>query len=130
MSALLRFLVVAFMAAVPLTAVAQKHDHGGAGPNGGKMEFVAAADIELELVVKGQTLQVYLYDDKETAMPVQGSEMTATVQNQGKRETIKLQPAGPNLMQGEASTSLGTGMRAIIAVKLPGKPVAQARFSQ
>lgn len=130
MFALIRTLLVALLVGAPFAAVAQdKHDHGAPGPNGGKMEFVSAARVELEMVVKDRTLQIYLYDDKETALSVQGAEMTATVQMQGKRETIKLQQAGPNLMQGEASAPLAKGMRAVIAVKLPGKPAGQARFT-
>jgi hypothetical protein len=62
-------------------------------------------------------------------MGVQGAEITVTVQGDGKRETIKLQPAGPNSMQGQGSLSAGKDTRAIVALKLPGKPIVQARFA-
>lgn len=128
MRTLVQWLIAAFLATAPVAAVAQhKHSHDVAAPNGGRVEHVGAS--HLELILKDSTVQVYLYDEDMKAASIQGAEITVTVQSQGKRETIKLQPAGPNLMQGKGTLSAGKDARAVVALKLPGKPIVQARFA-
>ncbi len=124
-----RLLIVALMALTPLPAMAQhKHAHAETGPNGGPVEHIGSSHVEL--VFKGSAVQVYLYDDDMKPQAVQGAEITVTVQSDGKRETVKLQAAGANLMQGQATVEAGKGARAVVALKMPGKPIVQARFTR
>lgn len=129
MRRLARYLAVVLLMTVSLTALAQhKHQHDEIGPNGGRVEHVG--NSHLELVLKGPAVQVYLYDDNMKSLTVQGAEITVTLQAEGKRETIKLQQSGPNAMQGQGSLNTGKDTRAVVALKLPGKPIVQARFAQ
>lgn len=125
---LLLSLLLAF---APLAAGAQtKHDHGqmdAHGPNGGKVEHAGAS--HLELVIKDSTLRVYLYDEDMKPVAAQGAEVTVTVQVDGRRETVKLQPAGSNVMEGKGGFTAGPGLRAVVALRWPGKPIVQARFA-
>jgi hypothetical protein len=124
-----RLLIASFLALAPLTAMAQhKHAHDEIGPNGGPVEHLGNSHVEL--VLKGKAVQVYLYDDNMKPQPAQGAEVTVTVQAEGKRETVKLQVAGANLMQGQGTLEAGKGARTVVALKLPGKPIVQARFTQ
>lgn len=124
-----RLSIAVLLLAMPFVAVAQhKHSHSEIGPNGGRVEHLGNSHVEL--VMKGAAVQVYLYDEDMKAAGVQGAEITVTVQAEGKRETIKLLAAGPNLMQGQGSLATGKDTRAVVALKLPGKPIVQARFAQ
>ncbi len=128
MTRLARLMIAALLSLAPLTAMAQQpHAHSPVGPNGGAVEHLGNSHVEL--VLKGSAVQVYLYDDNMKPQAVQGAEVTVTVQAGGKRETVKLQPAGTNLMQGQGAVEAGTGARTVVALKLPGKPIVQARFT-
>jgi hypothetical protein len=131
MSRLAPYLCSLLLALTPVAASAQTtHDHakmGSHGPNGGKIEHAGAT--HLELVIKDSTLRVYLYDEDMKPTAAQGTEVTVTVQVDGKRETVKLLPTGSNVMEGKGSFAGGPGLRAVVAVKLPGKPIVQARFA-
>jgi hypothetical protein len=128
MSKLYALLVSALLALAPAAAMAQhKHSHEEIGPNGGRVEHAGAS--HMELVIKDSAVRVYLYDDDMKPIAAQGAEVNVTVQAQGKRETVKLQPAGSNVMEGKAGLTAGAGARAVVALKLPGKPIVQARFT-
>lgn len=131
MSMLRTLLLAAMLALAPLAAMAQpKHDHsatGERGPNGGKVEHAGAT--HMELVLKDSTVRVYLYDEDMKPVAAQGTEVTVTVQVEGKRGTVKLLPAGANLLEGKTGLTAGDGARAVVALKLPGKPIVQARFA-
>lgn len=131
MSMFRTLLLSALLAFAPVAAMAQhKHDHsamGEKGPNGGKVEHAGAT--HMELVFKDSSVRVYLYDEDMKPIAAQGTEVTVTMQVEGKRETVKLQPAGPNVMEGKTGLSMGHGLRAVVALKLPGKSIVQARFT-
>lgn len=131
MSMFRTLLLSALLALAPLSAMAQhKHDHsamGDKGPNGGKLEHAGAS--HMELLIKDSTVRVYIYDEHMKPVATQGTEVTVTVQVEGKRETVKLQPAGANLLEGKTGLAAGHGARAVVALKLPGKPIVQARFT-
>lgn len=130
MSKLFTLLVAGFLVLAPAAGGAQTHDHskmGDKGPNGGKLEHAGAS--HLELLIEGSTVRVYLYDEDLKPLAAQGTEVTVTVQVQGKRETLKLKAAGSNVMEGQGGFAAGPGLRAVVALKLPGKPIVQARFT-
>lgn len=123
--------LVLVVAALPTAAAAQGKS-GDAhtrppGPNGGKMEHAGANHIEL--VVRDSAVRVYVYDGDLKPASADGAEVSVTLQIKSQRETVKLQPAGANQMQGRSNLGAEPGLRAVVALKMPGKPVAQARFS-
>ncbi|MBI3708099.1 MAG: hypothetical protein HY246_10535 [Proteobacteria bacterium] len=120
------FLLSLILAFAPAAAMA--HDHPAVGPNGGKI--IEAGSHHIEFILKDGTVRAYLYDENMKAVAAEGAEVNVTIQSQGKRETVKLQAAGANLMQGATTLAAGPGLRAIVALKMPGKPIVQARVGE
>lgn len=129
---MLRTYLFALLLAALAPAAAMAQGRGDAhtrppGPNGGKMEH--GGNNHVELVVKDSAVRVYIYGRDLQPVAADGAEATVTLQHKGKRETIKLQAAGANQMQGSGSFTAEPGLRAVVALKMPGQPVVQMRFA-
>lgn len=109
---------------VALTASA----HGPArGPNGGQMQDVAGAHVEL--VADGAGIAVYLFDVGNQPMPATGAAATATVLAQGRQETITLHPGEGNVLRGRGGIAAQPGMKVVVSLTLPGQRPQLARYA-
>lgn len=113
---------------VALPAFAQTHhghDHGGPGPNGGRLE--AAGPWHAELVAKGDTISVYLSEASGKPLPVSSFRGTAILVLAGKAARIPLEPAGDHLA-GKSAEPLGKNPKGAIRLSGPGGTSASAKF--
>ncbi len=127
-------IVVGALMAIPVMVHAQqKHDHKHGhkagedehGPNGGQL--VEAGKYHLELVVKGQDLSLYVYDQANKKIAASGAKATATIVGQNVK--LELVPAGENLLKGAGTFEAKAATRVLISLTLAGQPAMQARFS-
>ena len=96
-------------------------------PNGGQMRMAGA--YHFELVVKPGQLTVYVTDHGGKKIPTQGASGTATVLAGKGRTSIKLSPAGDNLLKGSGQFSATPDMKVVVSITQPGKTAEQARFT-
>ncbi|MPZ45745.1 MAG: hypothetical protein GEV05_20620 [Betaproteobacteria bacterium] len=104
---------------------ADKHDHAKMGANGGQV--VDAGPYHLELVVNGQELTLYVLDEKNSKVSVDGAKASAIVMSGGGKTTIA--PAGDNALKGARKFQAKEDMRVLLSLTLPGKATQQARFT-
>lgn len=83
----------------------------------------------IELVVDNLSVQLYIYDKDLKPVAADGAEASVIFQIKNLRETIKLQHARANMMHSTTDRVAESGLRAVVSLKMPDKPVAQARFS-
>lgn len=122
---LIRSLVLASgLYLVALTAWA----HGPArGPNGGQMQDVAGAHVEL--VAHGGDIAVYLFDAENKPMPARGAAATATVLVQGKQESVTLEPGEGNVLRGRGGITAQPGIKVVVSLTLPGQRPQFGRYA-
>ncbi len=102
--------------------------HGPArGPNGGQMQDVAGAHVEL--VAHGGEIAVYLFNAENKPMPAQGAAATVTVLAHGKQETVTLQPGEGNVLRGRGSITAQPGMKVVVSLTLPGQRPQLGRYA-
>ena len=106
---------------------ADKHDHAKMGTNGGQV--VDAGPYHLELVVNGQELTVYVLDEKNSKVSVEGAKASAIVMSGGGKTTISLTPAGGNALKGAGQFQAKEDIRVLLSLTLAGKGAQQARFT-
>lgn len=102
---------IAVLAVVVGLGVAQAQSTKGA--NGGQV--VKAEGHPIEFVQKGQEIAFYLSDDDGSPLATKGMRGRATVQDNGKTTTIKLEPVAPNLMVGKVQAPLGSKARVVFS---------------
>lgn len=103
-------------------------------PHGGQLRM--AGIYHYELVVskdskdaKDNPVAVYVTDHAGAKIPTAGATGTATLLVGKQKTTVTLSPDGENRLKGTGKYASDPGMKAIVAVTLAGKPVAQARFT-
>jgi hypothetical protein len=106
---------------------ADKHDHPKLGANGGQV--VDAGPYHLELVVNGEDLTLYVLDEKNSKVSIDGGKASAIVMSGGGKTTIPLAPAGGNALKGAGKFQAKDDMRVLLSLTLPGKGTHQARFT-
>ena len=118
---------LAFLAAfiVGTAALAETHSHGEKGPKGGPMEDVAG--LHAELLASGNTITVYIYDEKVKPIPTKGFSGSALVTRGKDRETIKLEAADDNTLRGDVKMAVKGATIAVTLRTAAGKS-GQARF--
>ncbi len=109
-----------------ITAAASAHGPGR-GPNGGQMQDLAGAHVEL--VAQGSEIAVYLFDAENKPMPAQGAAASATVLAQGKQETVTLQPGEGNVMRGRGGFTAQPGIKVVVSLTLPGQRPQLGRYA-
>jgi len=82
-----------------------------------------------ELVVKPNEVAVYLTDHAGTKQPSKGASGTATILSGKTKATVKLIPAGDNIMKGTGKFGLAPDMKVVVSITLPGQAAEQARFT-
>jgi hypothetical protein len=96
--------------------------------HGGQLRM--AGPYHLELVAKDREIMVYVADHADTSIKTDGGTAKAVIQTgkSGARTTIKLEPAGDNLLKGTGDFSLKRETVVVVFVSLPGQEPQSARF--
>ena len=97
------------------------------GPNGGQMQEIGST--HLELVIQNNELTVYITDQNNQPVSLNGATGTATVLAGGASETVQLQPLGGNVLRGRGNFTAARGMRVVVLLTLQGQRAQQARFT-
>lgn len=90
-----------------------------------------AGPYHLELVTKQKEIVLYVMDHADRALNTAGGGGKATIQiGKGKDKTsVKLEPAGENMLTGTGSFAVTPEIVVIVFVDLPGQEVTSARFT-
>ena len=102
-------------------------DERAIGPNGGQIKD--AGKHHLELVVKENTLMVYVTDAKNQKIITKGASGTATVLAGKNTANVKLEPSGENALAGSGKFESAPDMKVVVSLTLPGQDPMQARFT-
>lgn len=120
--------LIAFLCAMNLAATAAHagagHDHGP--KHGGIVREVGA--VSYELVAKPDTLTLFVSDHGKPVTTA-GAKAQVTLYAGNDKTVVALEPAGENRMTAKGSFKVGVGVRAALAIALPGKNEAKATFS-
>jgi len=111
----------ALVAVTPALAHAPK-----IGANGGAQ--TDAGSLHVEVVSKGSTLEVFLRDHGDKAVPSDGYKGTAIFVVDGKPQRIPLTPAGENKLTGAGTVELPKEPKGAVQITLPGGNTVQAKF--
>ncbi len=98
-----------------------------AAPHGGQLRM--AGMQHYELVVKDNEVTVYLTDHAGTKLDSKGVTGTAAVLSGKAKASVKLQPAGDNVLKGAGKFDLAPDMKVVVSIALPGQAAQQARFT-
>jgi hypothetical protein len=112
------------MLASPFVHAGAGHDHGpkhgGIVRDAGKLTF--------ELVARADVLTLHVTDhDKPVA--TDGAKAQVTLYGGSEKNVVSLDPAGENRMAAKGSFKVGVGVRAALAITLPGKAEAKVAFN-
>ena len=113
---------LAFISAVGVAA--EKHDHHGS--HGGQVRETASYDLELS--AKDKELSLYVQDHAGKKVNIKGGTATATVMTGMTKETVKLTPAGDNVLKGSGGFTVTPDTKVILSITVGGK-TEQARFT-
>jgi hypothetical protein len=90
-----------------------------------------AGPYHLELVTKEKGIVLYVMDHADRALSTAGGGGKATIQiGKGTDKTsVKLEPAGENMLKGNGSFAVTPEIVVTVFVDLPGREVTTARFT-
>lgn len=100
------------------------HDHGA--KHGGVVEH--SGHHHLELVAKGNTIELYVTNEDGKQEAVAAAKATATVLADGKTEQVALAPASGNTLKGTGGFNAGSGTTVVISLTMPEHETEQVRF--
>jgi len=82
--------------------------------------------VEMELAVDGQTIKLFVTNSDGNPVNLDIAEAKAFITSAGRNSWCVLQPAGMNMLSGEAEFVRDPAMRVDISLRLPGrKPINQ-----
>lgn len=96
------------------------------GKNGGQQ--TDAGNYHVEVVAKGNTLDVFITDHSETPVPTKGFKGTAVLVVGGKAQRIVLAPRGENVLTGTSAVELKAPIRGAVQVTNGENQTVQAKF--
>jgi len=120
-----RTVAAAVLIACSMTALAAEELK--TGPHGGRQAH--AGEYHVELVPQGATLQVFLRDHDNKAVPSSGFKGTAIFVVDGKAQRIPLAPAGENKLAGTASVALPDTPKGAVQITTSNGKTLQAKFN-
>ena len=88
-----------------------------------------AGKYHVELVMKPDELRAFITDAKDAKVETKGAEATATVLAGKDKSTVKLAPAGGNVLLGAGKFDPGAGAKIVLSLTLPSQGAVQARFN-
>ena len=121
----IRTFVLALAGALALTAAAFAHAPEK-GKNGGQQ--TDAGNYHVEVVARGNTLEVFVTDHSETAVSTKGFKGTAVLVVNGKAQRIILAPRGANVLSGTSPVELSTPVRGAVQITNTDNETVQAKF--
>ena len=123
-------LIIAAMAAsLPARAHTEQHFDNIDTPHGGQMRM--AGPYHMELVTKEKELVLYVMDHGDKNVPTEGGIGKATIQVGKSKEkaTVKLEPAGENILKGTGEFTLTPESVVVVFIKLPDHEAQSVRFT-
>jgi len=114
-------LVVGLLAATTVCAHETSGQHGGRVTDAGK--------FHVELVAKGETVDVFLSDAEQKPIPATGFKGTAILVVGGKPTRVPLEPADGNRLTGKAAAALGDGPKGAVQLTGPDGTTASGKFN-
>ena len=96
-------------------------------PHGGQLRMAGA--LHYELVVRPNEITVYVTDHADNKQDTKGASGTATLLSGRTKASIKLEPAGGNVMKGTGKFDLDPEMKVVVSITMAGKQPEQARFT-
>lgn len=100
------------------------HDHGP--KHGGLVREVG--NVTFELVAKADSLTLFVADHGKP-LATDGAKAQLTLHASNGKTVVTLEPAGENRLAAKGSFKVGVGVRAALAITLPGKSEAKATFN-
>ncbi|MCA0404822.1 MAG: hypothetical protein LCH39_01550 [Proteobacteria bacterium] len=121
--------MIAFSALLMLAGTAQaQHSHGHQkGPNGGEIQDVAG--VHAEVIVKGDTVTLYITEEGGKPSSTKGYSGSALVAAGNAKETLNLSPAGENQLSGQAKQAISSKANVTILFKTAAGKTGQIKHS-
>lgn len=96
------------------------------GKNGGQQ--TDAGNYHVEVVARGNTLDVFITDHSENVVSTKGFKGTAILVVKGKPQRIVLAPRGQNMLTGTSPVELAAPLRGVIQIVNEENTTVQAKF--
>jgi hypothetical protein len=120
----MKFRCLALGAAL-LTAI-PAYAHEAKGTHGGRISDAGA--YHAELVVKGNTIEIFLIGENDKPVDPKGFKGVAIFNLGGKAERITLAPSEHNNLSGTAATALPANPKGAVQLTAPDGKTVAARF--
>ena len=114
-------LLTTLLMSSPAWATDMKSMHGG--------RMAEAGEYHVEMVAKGDVVEVYLADHNNKAVSATGHKAVAILVVDGKSQRIVLEPAGDTKLSGKASSALPASAKGVVQITPPKGKTVQARFN-
>jgi hypothetical protein len=123
------FITATLAVSLPVAAHTEEYFDSVAAPHGGQMRM--AGPYHLELVTKDNEIVLYVADHGDKKIGTEGGVGKASIQiGKGKpKSSIKLEPAGDNMLKGTGDFTVTPETTIITFIKLPDQEAQSARFS-
>ena len=112
--------LAALLAAGTVSAHETKGQHGGRVTDAGK--------FHVELVAKGDGVDVFVSDADQKPVPATGYKGTAILVVGGKPTRVALEPADGNRLSGKAPVTLGESPKGAVQITGPDEATASGKF--
>ena len=113
--------------AAGLLAATAAYAHETTGQHGGRV--ADAGKFHVELVTKGETVDVFLWDEGQKPVPTSGFKGTAILVVGGKPTRVPLEPADGNRLSGRAAVALGESPKGAVQLTGPDGATASGKFN-
>ena len=110
-----------------LLAATGAYGHETSGQHGGRV--TDAGKYHVELVAKGETVDVFLSDEGQKPVPAAGFKGTAILVVGGKPARVPLEPADGNRLSGKASVALGESPKGAVQLTAPDVATTSGKFN-
>jgi competence protein ComGC len=119
----MKSLIVAVLVLIAAPALAHeaKPLHGG--------RAAIAGNYHVEMVAKGDAIEVYLLDHNNKPMSLAGYKGVAILAADGKSERIVLEFGTGEFLAGKASTALPVNPKGVVQIIQPDGKTVQAKFN-
>jgi len=118
--------IALFAAALLLPTIVFAHGDK-AGPNGGVVADVGKYHVEL--VMKADELRAFVTGAGDAKVDIKGAEASATVLAGKEKRTLRLLPAGGNVLTAAGAFNASTGAKVVLSLALPGQAAVTGRFN-
>jgi hypothetical protein len=115
---------LALLAALAFASPASAHD--AKSMHGGRIVF--AGNFHVEMVAKGDTIDIYLIDHNNNPMAAAGYKGLAILSVGGKSQRIALEAADGGKLTGKADGALPEQPKGVVQITPPGGKTVSAKF--